>query len=107
GAFTSLLEDKQIECLYYKSCSLEFLGKLEGALQVATAEHLLIQAKDEAAQIGLVQLEKEIDLKIQQFREEINKWSVLIKQASLSERLEEAQVKKYIQDAQKIVHSFK
>ncbi|MFX0185725.1 MAG: hypothetical protein ACFE95_21790, partial [Candidatus Hodarchaeota archaeon] len=37
GAFASLPEDEQIECLYYKSRSLGFLGKLEDALQVATA----------------------------------------------------------------------
>ncbi|MFX0172714.1 MAG: tetratricopeptide repeat protein [Candidatus Hodarchaeota archaeon] len=37
GEFASLPEDEQIECLYYKSRSLQFLGQLEDALQVATA----------------------------------------------------------------------
>ncbi|MHA2246114.1 MAG: tetratricopeptide repeat protein [Candidatus Hodarchaeales archaeon] len=37
GVFASLPEDEQIECLYYKSRSLGFLGQLENALQVATA----------------------------------------------------------------------
>ncbi|MHA2313828.1 MAG: tetratricopeptide repeat protein [Candidatus Hermodarchaeia archaeon] len=37
GAFASLPEDEQIECLYYKSRSFQYLGQLEDALQVATA----------------------------------------------------------------------
>ncbi|MFX1515429.1 MAG: tetratricopeptide repeat protein [Promethearchaeota archaeon] len=37
GEFASLPKDEQIECLYYKSRSLGFLGQLEDALQVATA----------------------------------------------------------------------
>jgi tetratricopeptide (TPR) repeat protein/predicted amidohydrolase len=37
GAFASLPKGEQVECLYYKSRSLVFLGKLEDALQVATA----------------------------------------------------------------------
>ncbi len=37
GVFASLPENEQIECLYYKSRSLVFLGKLEDALQVVTA----------------------------------------------------------------------
>ncbi|MHA2293744.1 MAG: tetratricopeptide repeat protein, partial [Candidatus Hodarchaeales archaeon] len=36
GKFASLPEDEQIECLYYKSRSLELLGQLKDALQVAT-----------------------------------------------------------------------
>jgi len=68
-------------------------------------EKLLLQAKEKATEIGLIQLENEITLEIQKFNEELNKWTVLMKQASLIERLEEAQIKKYLQDAQKIVRS--
>ena len=69
------------------------------------AEKVLLQAKEKATEIGLIQLENEITLEIQKFNEELNKWTVLMKQASLIERLEEAQIKKYLQDAQKIVRS--
>ncbi|MFX0051564.1 MAG: tetratricopeptide repeat protein [Candidatus Hermodarchaeota archaeon] len=42
GGFASLPEDVQIECLYYKSRSLGFLGQLEDALQVATAARAIV-----------------------------------------------------------------
>jgi len=76
---------------------------VEGNLQ--ETEKLLLQAKEKATEIGLTQLENEITREIQNFHDEINKWTVLMKQASLIERLEEVQIKKYIQDAKKIIHS--
>ncbi len=76
---------------------------VEGNLQ--ETEKLLLQAKEKATEIGLTQLENEITREIQNFHDEINKWTVLMKQASLIERLEEVQIKEYIQDAQKIIHS--
>ncbi|MFX1535424.1 MAG: tetratricopeptide repeat protein [Promethearchaeota archaeon] len=47
GVFASLPEGEQIECLYYKSRSLQFLGQLEDALQVATAARANAVSLDE------------------------------------------------------------
>ncbi len=76
---------------------------VEGNLK--DAEKILLQAREKAAEIGLTQLENKINQEIETFHEELNKWTVLVKQSSLIDRLEEVQIKKYIRDAQKIIRS--
>ncbi|MHA1947537.1 MAG: tetratricopeptide repeat protein [Candidatus Hodarchaeales archaeon] len=76
---------------------------VEGNLQ--DTEKVLLQAREKAAEIGLTQLENKINHEIDTFHEELSKWTVLVKQASLIDRLEEVQIKKYIRDAQKIIRS--
>jgi tetratricopeptide (TPR) repeat protein len=49
GAFVTLPENEQIECLYYKSRSLVYLGQLEDALQVATAARANAMSLDDKA----------------------------------------------------------
>ncbi|MHA2252457.1 MAG: tetratricopeptide repeat protein [Candidatus Kariarchaeaceae archaeon] len=51
GTFTSLLEDEQIECFYYKSRSLQYLGQLEDALQVATDAHAMAVSLNDKTRI--------------------------------------------------------
>ncbi|MFX1335474.1 MAG: tetratricopeptide repeat protein [Promethearchaeota archaeon] len=55
GAFASLAKDEQIECLYYKSRSLGFLGKLEDALQIATAARAnIVSLNDKTLTLALL-----------------------------------------------------
>ncbi|MFX0121768.1 MAG: hypothetical protein ACFE9A_20420, partial [Candidatus Hodarchaeota archaeon] len=55
GAFASLAKDEQIECLYYKSRSLGFLGKLEDALQIATAARVnIVSLNDKTLTLALL-----------------------------------------------------
>ncbi len=55
GIFASLPEDEQIECLYYKSRSLVFLGQLENALQVATdARAKVVSLNDKTLTLALL-----------------------------------------------------
>ena len=49
GVFASLPESEQIKCLYYKSRSLQFLGQLKDALQVATAAYANAMALNDKA----------------------------------------------------------
>ena len=76
---------------------------VEGNLE--KTEKILLQAREKAAEIGLTQLENKINHEIDTFHEELSKWTVLVKQASLIDRLEESQIKRYIRDAQKIIRS--
>ena len=78
---------------------------VEGNLK--DVEKILLQAREKAAEIGLTQLENKINHEIETFHDELNKWTILVKQASLIDRLEEVQMKQYIRDAQKIIHQKK
>ncbi|MHA1542648.1 MAG: tetratricopeptide repeat protein [Candidatus Hodarchaeales archaeon] len=88
-----------VQSLLLKTKLLLVEGNLEDT------EKVLLQAREKAAEIGLTQLENKINHEIDTFHEELSKWTVLVKQASLIDRLEEVQIKKYIRDAQKIIRS--
>lgn len=68
------------------------------------ADQLLEQAKINAEERGLDQLQIKISKEQEKLQTELEKWSELIeKNVPLKERLEQAQVEEYLREAQKIV----
>lgn len=67
------------------------------------ADQLLEQAKINAEERGLDQLQIKITQEQEKLQNELEKWSELIeKNVPLKERLEQAQVEEYLKEAQKI-----
>jgi uncharacterized protein YqgV (UPF0045/DUF77 family) len=87
-----------INALLIKAKFATVEGELDQAMEYFRQARMIIQEKN------LSSLMKKVETELNEFETDFHKWQDLIKQhASLKERLIHAQLKEYIQEAQKIV----